>query len=218
MCCFLLVFCSCFVPPFCYWFAPVMLKYWHPFGTVLVLYFVTLLGVSCEPLERVMGGFIPPHISRLPLGFSWVPLGLNAPHSLCSSFVRFKLHHHQNHIKTSSKIACILLAFWLLSKKHARKYYWCVWRGYVWSAACLFQNMTPSGGDIEKTGIAPGSFLCLWRLHGLCAVRWFFLPSWMDVDIPPSHSPPGSTPGASKCHTAWLWLYRYTHIQRILGT
>ena len=111
ICCFLLVFCSCFVPPFCYRFAPVMLQNRHPFGTVLVLFSVTLLGVSCEPLERVMDGFPPPHISRLPLGFSWVPLGLNAPHSLCSSFVRFKLHHHQNHIKTSSKIACILLAF-----------------------------------------------------------------------------------------------------------
>ena len=49
----------------------------------------------------------------------------------------------------------------------------------MWSAACLFQKVTPSGGDIEKTGIAPGSFLCLWRLHGLCAVRWFCLSSWM---------------------------------------
>ena len=122
ICRFLLVFCSCFVPPFCYRFAPVMLQNRHPFGTVLVLYFVTLLGASCEPLERVMDGFPPPHISRLPLGFSCVPLGLNAPHSLCSSFARFNLvatlstadpplHHHQNHIKTSSKVACILLAF-----------------------------------------------------------------------------------------------------------
>ena len=109
------MFCSCFVPPFCYRFAPVMLQNRHPFGTVLVLYFVTLLGASCEPLERVMDGFPPSHISRLPLGFSCVPLGLNAPYSLCSSFVRFNRYPtaspsskpHQNIIK----IACILIAF-----------------------------------------------------------------------------------------------------------
>ena len=226
---FLLVFCSCFVPPFCYWFAPVMLQNRHPFGTVLVLFSVTLLGVSCEPLERVIDGFPPPHISRLPLGFSWVPLGLNTPtfslFILCSfqpgqplihrcTIIKTTSKPHQNIIKNCLHFACVLIAF---QKTRTKTLLVCMNR-QVRYTDCPFQKCSTLRGDIEKTGIAPGSFLCLWRLHGLCAVRWLCLSSWMDVDIPLNHSPPGSTPGASKCHTAWLWLCRYTHIQRILGT
>ena len=133
ICRFLLVFCSCFVPLF----AIGLLRYCCDIDTLLARFWfthsVTLLGASCEPLERLLSSFLPPHISRLSHGFltafsrlshgfSCVLLGLNAPHSLWSSFARFNLvatlstadpplHHHQNHIKTSSKVACILLAF-----------------------------------------------------------------------------------------------------------
>ena len=211
---FLLVFCSCFVPPFCYWFAPVMLQNRHPFGTVLVLYFVTILGASCEPLERVMDSFPPPHISRLPLGFSWVPLGLNASHSLCSSFVRFKLHHHQNHIKTSSKIACVLIAFQKIRTKILLVCMegLCVVCGLPFSKSATLRGGYRKDRDCSRLfplSVAAPRLVC----------RALVLSVLLDgVDIPLSHSPPGSTPGASKYHTAWLWLYRYTHIQRILGT
>lgn len=172
-----------------------------------------------------MDGFPPPHISRLPHGFSCVPLGLNTPYPLCSFFVRSNRFNrcttaapsskpHQNIIKNCLHFACVLIAFQKIRTKILL-----VWMNrQVRYTDCPFQKFRTLRGDIEKTGITPGSFLCLWRLHGLCAVRWFRLFSWMDVDIPLSHSPPGSTPGASKYHTAWLWLCRYTHIQRILGT
>lgn len=183
---------------------------------------MTLLGVFCEVLWRFLCPFPPtPYLtasSQLLLRSSWVKYPISSLFILCSfqplsnrfTVIKTTSKHHQNCLH----FACILIAF----KKIPTKILLVWMNRQVRYTDCSFQKCSTLRGDIEKAGITPGSFLCLWRLHGLCAVRWFRLFSWMDVDIPLSHSPLGSTPGASKYHTAWLWLCRYTHIQRILGT
>ena len=132
---------------------------------------MTLLGVSCEPLERVMDGFPPPHISRLPLGFSWVPLGLNAPHSLCSSFVRFKLHHHQNIIKNCLHFACVLIAF---QKTRTKTLLVCMNR-QVRYIDCPFQKCSTLRGGYRKDRDCSLLFPLSVAAPQLCIVRFFRL-------------------------------------------
>ena len=143
----LFVLCSDFLLSVCSGNALKLAPFWYGFGH-------TILWPFWEYFVRLCGGFSAPfhlpHISRLPHGFSCVPLGLNTPYPLCSSFVRF------NHYPTASpsskphqniiKIACILLAFWLLSKKHARKYCCCGWTGKWGMQIAIFKKAAPSGG------------------------------------------------------------------------
>lgn len=105
-------------------------------------------------------------------------------HLLFVSIVIQPLHRHQNHIKTSSK----LLAFCLRSDcfQKIRTKILLVWMNrQVRYADFHLQKSSTLRGDIEKTGIAPGSFYCLWRLQGYVSCVISAFPLLID------HSTPG---------------------------
>lgn len=172
-----------------------------------------------------MDGFPPPHISQLPHGFSCIPLGLNTPYPLCSSFVRSSRFNrcttsapsskpHQNIIKNCLHFACVLIAF---QKIRTKTLLVCMEGVCVVCGLPFSKYDTLRGGYRKDRDYSRFFPLSVAAPQLVCRA---LVPSVLldGVDIPLSHSPPGSTPGTSKCHTSWLWLCRYTHIQRILGT
>ena len=127
-----------------------MLQNRHPFGTVLVLFSVTLLGVSCEPLERVMDGFPPPHISRassrLLLGSSWAKCPTFSLFILCSFQAAPSSKPHQNIIKNCLHFACVLIAF---QKTRTKTLLVCM-NGQVRYTDCPFPKCSTLRGGYRK--------------------------------------------------------------------
>lgn len=116
-----------------------------------------------------------PHISRLLLRSSWIKYPISfSVHPLFVSTTIQPLHRHQNHIKTSSKLLAFCLRSDCFQKIRTKRLLVCMYR-QVRCADCHFQKSSTLRGDIEKTGIAPGSFYCLWRLQGYvsCVISAF---------------------------------------------
>ena len=126
------VFCWCFVRvlfrfllPLCPGNAQKLIRFWSH-------YFVTLLGVFCEALWRLLNRFPPtPYLtasSRLLLRSSWVKYPISSLFILCSfqplsnrfTVIKTTSKHHQNCLH----FACVLIASKNTHEKIAGVYVW----------------------------------------------------------------------------------------------